>query len=69
MHIHTQFDRPVTRLRVFTDPSLTVPDQTMSLKTMVQKYVKGLPIAAPNLKGQYTDNEVAQDFENLDLAE
>lgn len=67
--IHTQFKRPVTRYRAFTLPSLTVPDQTLSLKTMVTKYVKGLPIAAPDLKGQYTDDEVATDFEKLDLAE
>jgi len=67
--IHTQFKRPFTRYRAFTMPSLTVPDQTMSLKVMVTKYVKGLPIAAPDLKGTYTDDETATDFDKLDLAE
>lgn len=67
--IHTQFKRPVTRYRAFTMPSQTVPDQTLSLKIMVQKYVKGLPISAPNLSGHYTEDVTAQDFNKLDLAE
>jgi len=67
--IHTHYNRPATRLRVFTEPSLTVPDQTMTLKTMVTKYVKGLPIAAPQLNGTYTDDEDATDFTKLDLAD
>ncbi|QXP08005.1 MAG: hypothetical protein [Arizlama microvirus] len=47
---------------------MTVPDQTMSLKTMVQKYVRGLPIAAPDLHGEYTEDIIAQDFTKLDYA-
>lgn len=29
----------------FTQPSMTVPDQTMSIKTIMDRYAKGLPIA------------------------
>lgn len=29
----------------FTQPSQTVPDQTMSIKTIMERYAKGLPIA------------------------
>lgn len=67
--IYTKRNRPATRLRRFTKPSLTQPDQTMSLKTMVTKYVRGLPISAPSLNGIYTDDDVAEDFEKLDFAE
>lgn len=66
--IYTKQKRPPTRYRVFSTPSLAVPDQTMSLKTMVSKYVRGLPIAAPNLNGDYTLDEIAQDFTKLDYA-
>jgi len=69
MLIYTQFRRPPTRLHVCKHPSRTIPDQTISLKVMVKKYVNGLPISAPNLKGTYTGDEVAQDFEKLDLAD
>lgn len=65
----TKYKRPATRLQRFAMPSLTVPDQTMSLKTMVTKYAKGLPISAPSMNGKFTDNDLAIDFEKLDLAE
>jgi len=67
--IYTKANRPVSRKRRFKHPSLTQPDQTMSLKTMVTKYVRGLPISAPNLNGIYTDDDTAIDFNRLDLAE
>jgi hypothetical protein len=66
---HTKYQRPDTRYQIFTDPSLTIPDQTMSLRTMVTKYVKGLPITAPNFDGVYTDDQDAIDYRKLDLAE
>jgi len=69
MQIYTHYKRPKTRFKVFKKPSLAVPDQTMSLKVMVTKYVKGLPISAPNLDGIYTDEDDAIDFNKLDLAE
>lgn len=69
MKVYTHYDRPATRYQVFTQPSLTIPDQTMSLKTMVTKYVKGLPISAPHNVGTYTGDEIATDFNKLDLAE
>lgn len=31
--------------QVITEPSQTVPDQTMSIKTIMERYAKGLPIA------------------------
>jgi hypothetical protein len=67
--IHTHYKRPQTQHRAFSQVSIVIPDQTMSLKTMVTKYVKGLPIAAPNLNGTYTDDEDAIDFKKLDLAD
>jgi hypothetical protein len=69
MQIHTKFERPETRFQTFTQPSLTVPDQTIPIKTMVQRYAKGMPFNAPDLGGIFTDDEVAQDFEKLDLVE
>lgn len=67
--INTKFRRPATRYRVVKTKSCTIPDQTLSLKTMVTKYVKGLPIAAPNLNGIYTEEVTANDFEKMDLAD
>lgn len=69
LRIHTRFNRPQTVYKRVKTVSLTIPDQTLSLKVMVTKYVKGLPIAAPTLNGIYTEDEHAIDFEKLDLAE
>lgn len=67
--IITKQNRPETRSRRFTLPSKAVPDQTMSLKTLVNKYVRGLPISAPDLKGIYTGDDLAKEFNKLDYAE
>lgn len=32
--------------KYFTQPSQTVPDQTMSIKTILERYAQGLPIDA-----------------------
>lgn len=69
LQFHTKYKRPATRLRVVDKKSVTVPDQTLSLKTMVTKYARGLPISAPRLNGMFTDDELAVDFDKLDLAE
>jgi len=69
MQIYTHYSRPRTRYRECTGKKLVIPDQTISLKTMVSKYVRGLPISAPNFNGTYTDDESACDFKKLDLAE
>lgn len=55
--------------RVLSKKSLVVPDQTLDLKTMVTKYVRGLPIEAPLHQGISTEDEIARDFSKLDLAE
>ena len=66
---YTKYRRPDTRYQIFTQPSLAVPDQTIPIKTMVQRYAKGMPFNVPNLKGIYTDDEPAVDFNKLDLVE
>lgn len=67
--IYHKRNAPLARPKTFNKPTLAVPDQTLSLKTMVQKYVRGLPISAPQLNGIYTDDDMATDFSRLDLAE
>lgn len=67
--IHTQLSPPDWKPRSLSKRSLVIPDQTISLKTMVQKYVRGLPIAAPTFEGIGTEDELAIDFKKLDLAE
>jgi hypothetical protein len=46
MKVFKQWSNSVpTEGKKFTLPSLTVPDQTMSMRTILDRYAKGLPVA------------------------
>jgi hypothetical protein len=54
--------------RIFSQPSMTIPDQTMSIKTILERYARGLPVGGRF--DEYYDEE--DDLPNpltLDLAE
>ena len=43
MKIRNSLNYIQERGKVFTEPSQTVPDQTMSIRTILDRYAKGLP--------------------------
>ena len=52
-----------------TQPSLTIPDQTMSIRTILERHSRGLPIdgiKTPIYEGEEND---LPDWRKLDLAE
>ena len=69
MEIITKYNYEPQGGEIVTGLSLTVPDQTISLKTLVTKYVRGMPISVPVHQGIYTDDEIASDFRKLDLSD
>lgn len=40
----------------FTQPSMTVPDQTMSMRTMLERHTKGLPLDGKGRQAIYEDD-------------
>jgi len=54
--------------KIFTQPSMTVPDQTMSIRTILERYSRGLPIGG-RLDEYYDEEDDLPDFRTLDLAE
>lgn len=57
-----------------TLPSMTVPDQTMSVKEILQRYAKGLPLGGakvPMYEEDYDEDntDILPDPKTLDLAE
>lgn len=56
---------------VCKDPSLTIPDQAMSLKEMMARHARGLPVTGNALPPLYDDDETSQgiDIRKLDLQE
>jgi len=54
--------------KVFTQPSMTVPDQSMSIKTILERYSRGLPVGG-RLDGYYDEEDTLPNPLTLDLAE
>ena len=56
--------------KVFTMNSCTIPDQTMSMRTILERHAKGLPTIGTDPKNAYYDGgEYLPDPKTLDLAE
>jgi hypothetical protein len=54
--------------KVFTQPSLTIPDQTMSIKVILERYARGLPVGG-RLDEYYDEEDDLPNPFTLDLAE
>ena len=54
--------------KTFTQPSMTVPDQTMSIRTILERYSRGLPIGG-RLDEYYDEDDTMPDYKTLDLTE
>lgn len=59
------------KAKVFTQPSQTIPDQTMSLQTILERYAKGLPVGG--MKNPIFEDSDIDDYipdpKTMDLAE
>lgn len=60
-----QFEK---RYKKFTMPSLTVPDQSMSIRTILERYSRGLPVGG-RLDIYYDEEDTLPDIKTLDLAD
>ncbi len=56
------------KYKVFSQPSCTVPDQTMSIRTILERYARGLPVGG-RLDEYYDEEDTLPDPRTLDLAE
>lgn len=54
--------------KIFTQPSMTVPDQSMSIKTILDRYARGLPVGG-RLDEYYDEEDTLPNPLTLDLAE
>lgn len=61
---------PIVKGRTFTKPSLTVPDQTLSIRTILDRHRRGVPTGTTTREGFYTGNtEVPQIQDINDIEE
>jgi hypothetical protein len=56
------------KYKIFTQPSLTVPDQSMSIKTILERHSRGLPVGG-RLDEYYDEEDTLPNPLTLDLAE
>ena len=56
------------KYKIFTQPSMTVPDQSMSIKTILERYARGLPVGG-RLDEYYDEEDTLPNPLTLDLAE
>jgi hypothetical protein len=56
------------KYKIFTQPSKTVPDQSMSIKTILERYSRGLPVGG-RLDEYYDEDDTLPNPLTLDLAE
>jgi len=54
--------------RKILTPSLTVPDQTMSIRTILERYSRGLPIGGKT-DMYYDEEDTMPDYRTLDLVD
>tara|TARA_B110000003_G_scaffold271674_1_gene306239 strand:- start:376 stop:744 length:369 start_codon:yes stop_codon:yes gene_type:complete len=60
----TQYNSPVYTGKEMSTETLTVPDQNMSIKTLLDRHSRGLPLGVSEQKGEYFDTEVPR-FDDL----
>lgn len=48
---------------------MTVPDQTMSLRTLLDRHSRGMPLPAAQMEGFYDEDGDGVDFDALDIVD
>lgn len=67
-NVKTMFTAEPWKGQVFTMPSLTVPDESLSVKEIMARYANGLPLGGQKVP-VYHGEEFVPDMERLDLSE
>lgn len=71
--VRTPFNREehITKGKVFTMPSMTIPDQSMSIKTLMEKYARGMDLGGITKKELWDDDndQMGINAKTLDLAD
>lgn len=70
--VKTQYNREEhpCNYEINNEPSQTVPDQTMSIRTLIERYAQGLPIGGSMFPQTFQDDEEYNDIpdpERMDL--
>lgn len=67
MNWNTQFNKHITREETYTLPSLVVPNEAMSIREILVRYSRGLPI--DQKVPMYDEEQFLPDVKHMDLAD
>lgn len=62
--VRRQFNHYPPKIKERSKESLTVPDQNMSIRTLLDRHSRGIPLGASEKKGEYFDTEIPR-FDDL----
>ena len=65
----TQYNSPVHTGKIMDSTLLTQPDQNMSIKDLLDRHSRGLPLGATQQQGEYFDTEIPRFDDILDAVE
>lgn len=63
------FNSTPAKGEVNTAPSMTVPDQSLTIREIMQRYARGIPLDSGRVPMYQEDDEFVPDLERMDLAE
>lgn len=69
MKFKTPYNAVPSKGEINSDPSMTVPDQSMSVQEIMRRYASGLPLGGQRVPIYHGEDEFLPDFDKLDLAE
>lgn len=67
MNFYTQFNRPADKGEINKGQSMTAPDQALTMRQIVQRFVQGRPL--PSSGEPVYHEDYVPDFKRLDLVE
>tara|TARA_B100000767_G_scaffold242551_1_gene239649 strand:+ start:2753 stop:3127 length:375 start_codon:yes stop_codon:yes gene_type:complete len=65
----TQYSENTYKGKIMDTTLLTQPDQNMSIKDLLDRHSRGLPLGATEQKGEYFDTEIPRFDDILDAVE
>lgn len=57
------------KVEITEGPSMTIPDQSMSVREILDRFSKGLPLSGARTPLYYGEDDDFPDFERMDLSE
>lgn len=69
MNVRTWFNPPIRRCEVNDQPSMTIPDQTMSIREILDRFARGLPLGGQRVPVYNGEDDDLPDLQHMDLAD